>query len=220
MRTAAILLALAFTLSGCGRLLRKPEPKRFRTVRIAKPTPTITANPAIQNVVNQILTANNPAELYATGPFTGAPTVSSNIPVVRAGVSIVPAGPPPRPAFQPFLLAGSTAQQEFVKLLTERAKTNPESALDLLHDFVRGSRQELAEDPEQIRIEATFSHALALPGTWERAESISTYLILHDDKLRFTDTNQSESVLRDIEFGTLTLERNQRVGQRRHHPRR
>lgn len=204
MRTAALILALAFTFSGCGRLLHKPEPKRFGTVRIATPPASITANPAIQPFINQILAANSPSALYASGPFTGSTTVSASVPVVRVGVSIVPAGPPPRPAFQPFLQAGPTAQQEIVKLLTERAKTNPESALDLLHDFVRGSRADAAEDPAQIRVEATFSQALALPGSWERAESIATYLILHDENLRFTDTNQSESVLRDIEFGTLT----------------
>jgi hypothetical protein len=106
-----------------------------------------------------------------------------------------------------FLRMAERAQAVFVRESFARlpAKTTAADAISTLSKQL-GDSEKPAEpaSPIRPRVQLTISHWLSLPGDWERVQYLAVFFVLHSADVRFIDTNEFESVVRDIDLGKLT----------------
>lgn len=117
--------------------------------------------------------------------------------------------PPPAPEVQSslFLRSAERAQAEFVRQIFTRlpAGMSAAEAITTLSKQLADAGKPAKEDNRiRPRVELTISHLLTLPGEWERLQYLAVFFVLHSEDVRFVDTNEFESVVRDIDLGKLT----------------
>lgn len=219
-RTLAVAIGLALLAGeGCARRL-----KRFRTleVRTLSIEPEATAPDEVFagfNKLEQTLIGSFHPPEYAHGSGKeGGPGIWQKVPVpvvsFPAGkywpraryssfnVSVRPA--PPGPGKSAYFDSSPQAQAEIVKLFrVNAAGRTSEEALNALFANLFKSDQESKPSPLQSRVETTYSHVLNSFSDWDRHVYVASFLVLHDTDVVVEDTNQMESVLRDLEFGSL-----------------
>jgi len=91
-----------------------------------------------------------------------------------------------------------------VKLFAKATTGDSSKALKALWTAIYEGDEASPPAPNRARVESTFTHLIDTIHDWDRLQYVSVFLLLDDDSVKFVDTNQLESVLRDIEVGTLT----------------
>lgn len=210
MKVLLCLLA-PLLLTGCWRF-RAPLPQRFHSATVV-PAPSSaiqlasTVRDANAAAALQQTILSGYSEVFAGDPASSLFCPASSCPPHPLGaysLTVRPA-PPALNSQSTFLSASGEAQSALISLFNEAAKTDPNKAFQSLLDAIRGASDPApAADPLHPRIELTVFHQLNLPGDWDRFQFVSVYLVLHDADVAFTDSNQIESVLRDIDLGTVT----------------
>lgn len=197
---AAAILALA----GC-------RAHRFRSLRVSPavtPAPSASpVDPRILSVVRSyapigfrrqlgpiLYTMNGPTAIV-DGPGTKLPCCTFNI-------SNRPA--PPNPTRSAYLLTSPKGQAEMVKLFSKYASGKGADDLKLLWSTIYEGDEKVPTSTGRIRVESTFTHLLDSLHDWDRLQYVGIFLLMDDPMVKVVDTNQFESVLRDIEVGTLT----------------
>ncbi len=199
-------------LAACSHV-HAPLPQRFRTAAVV-PAPPSAVNlasaepdPVAADALRQAILSGY-SEVFSGDPSSSLfCSAGASCPPHALGAYSLTARPAP-PAASPrstFLSSSPEAQAALISLYNKTAETEPAAALSTLLQTIRGSSDPApAADPLHPRVEVTVFHQLNLPGDWDRFQFIAVYLVLHDSDVSFIDSNQIESVLRDIDLGTLT----------------
>lgn len=120
-----------------------------------------------------------------------------------ANVSVVEASTQP---LSLYFTSGAQAQAEMVKMYAGllAKESNPKTALKELFDVLQDSNAKVTPNPNRFRAEFTISHGLDSAADWDRISLFLLVLAPLDPEIRVIDTNQLESIIKDLEIGTLT----------------
>ncbi len=144
--------------------------------------------------------------LIKRDPDTGCPSPTPTAPSLVANVSPRRYAAAPGPGL--FFEMSPQAQAETIRLYSAwlESQGSPDDAGTGLNGFLDRVSSAPAGPASQssIKVEFTFSHLLASPVEWDRLHAITFVLIPHDPEVRVVDTNQIESLLKELEVGTLT----------------
>ncbi|MGC3956507.1 MAG: hypothetical protein QM813_00590 [Verrucomicrobiota bacterium] len=105
-----------------------------------------------------------------------------------------------------YLRSAERAQAEIVRNYFSMQEKGTKASEVLKSLFEQGGDQKEAAATDSLtapRFQLTLSHQLMLPGEWERVQYLAVHLILHSRDVVFADTNEFESILRDIDLGKL-----------------
>lgn len=121
-------------------------------------------------------------------------------------VGNVSAAEPTSTPVSAYFTSGPEAQAEIVKLYAQllAKDSKPPTALRTLFDLLFDSNAKVKANPYRFRSELTITHSLSTLADWDRISIFMVALIPHDPELRIVDTNQLESIIKDLEIGTLT----------------
>lgn len=201
-RHFALLLAALGLLGGC-------RATRFKSLQVA---PALRpAQPAVDPEILKVVGNYIPIGFQRTwmrvplaplGPtaIVGGPGVKP--PCCTFNVSNRPA--PAGAARSAYFSSGPEGQAEIVKLFAGAANLGGAGQLKTLFETLYNSDEKTPVASNRVRVESTFTHLLDAVHEWDRLHYVGVFLLLKDPEARFTDTNQFESIMRDIEVGTLT----------------
>ncbi|MBL8237351.1 MAG: hypothetical protein JNM66_08030 [Bryobacterales bacterium] len=202
-RQHIILFAALTLLGGC-------RAARFKSLSVAPalaPQQPAPLDPAIANILNayapigfQRTWMRIPLQPLGPTNIVGGTGVKPSC--CTFNVSNRPA--PPGTARSAYFLSSAKGQAEIVKLFAGAANTGGAGQVKALFDTLYNSDEKTPASTNKVRVESTFTHLLDAVHDWDRLQYVGVFLMLKDPEVRFTDTNQFESIMRDIEVGTLT----------------
>lgn len=111
---------------------------------------------------------------------------------------------PPNPPRSAYFLTSPEGQAEMVKLFSKHAYGKSADDLKLLWNTIYDGDEKTPVSTGRVRVESTFTHLLDSLHDWDRLQYVGVFLLMDDPKVKVVDTNQFESILRDIEVGTLS----------------
>jgi hypothetical protein len=198
-----LLLAMLTLLGGC-------RAARFRSLRVAPalvPNQPAPMDPAIMNVINayapigfQRTWMRIPRQPLGPTNIVGGTGMKPSCCTFNVSNRPAPAGA----GRSAYFLSGAEGQAEIVKLFAGAANAGGAKQVKTLFDTLYNSDEKTPAVTNKVRVESTFTHLLDAVHDWDRLQYVGVFLLLKDPEVRFTDTNQFESIMRDIEVGTLT----------------
>ncbi len=216
----AVLCCAAFA-SSC----RTVKPKRFSNLAVVPaPTNVLDMNPhelapaGVEATLLSSLTSRYAgAYTYMKPWYKSGSVVAGNLFCAPGGcaasnfltASVFAEAAPPPPASiktSAFMRSMERAQAQMARaVLTERKSgSDVAESFSALLKAIDDRKEESPADLVKPRVSVTASHTLSLPGEWDRVQYLAIYLALHSDDVTFNDTNEFESIFRDIDLGTLT----------------